>query len=183
MRRLFCILLVALLVFGLCACSNQEEIVPGPYEYPDVAGDPRLVFEDFCAQIEHSFALGIDLYAHYNDEKIKEAAVTSRLDYMLGVKILEWEQITEDLYAAMIEGQSIRYDFHKTRTLYYVGRFNGRWYVMRNHTHIPEELTKGVDLDKYILKWVECEKETYKVFCEVKNVTPMENYDPFKWME
>lgn len=110
----------------------------------------REFYEEFTEMELTDPVRAIEQYVHYEDDASKAIALeqAERGDVDASTEILHMEKLSEDLWAVEISymipvapGRETGYHF--------VGKVDGAYKVMRNVRGIPEELSRGLDLEPY----------------------------------
>ncbi len=144
-RTLAYALVVSLVAVGLMVGCTFTGAAQDPEEQKI-----REFYEDFIQQEQTDPVYALEQFVYIEDENSKIIALTyaERGEVATSTEILNVEKLSEDLWAVEIsyvlpanpEGDTA-YNF--------VGKVDGAYKVMRNVRAIPEELSRGLDLEPY----------------------------------
>lgn len=133
-----CLLLVTVFVFILCGCASEP--------------DARDVYEDYLELAEVSLSAAINKYCHYERIEIYHMAWDTP-EYMTSHEILNWEQLSDNLWAAKIRYTSpIGGEDVASEGTNFVGLIQGTYKIFISIEEVPYFLTEGLDLEEYYLE-------------------------------
>lgn len=130
------VLLISLFAFFL---YTKKDTVPG---------EVKELYINYLETIKSDYAKAVNEYCHFEMPAIKEMTEQAD-DYITSYNILGWEKLNDDLWAVetsfktlSIPGGSTMYNF--------IGKLNGKYYVMINAYQVPPQLHKNFNPLHYI---------------------------------
>ena len=166
MKQIIPIILVLTMVISLlCACTNDPTMpttttpttapttMPAPSTAHPVSNDPSLeilsFYLEYCEATKRDSVMALLQYVHYEDkETLKLALSVAPDDPVMHYEIIRLERLSDDLWL-------IEECFYSKLTpggicgLNFVGRINGKLYVITGKSQIPPHLKEGLVIEDY----------------------------------
>ncbi len=159
--RLIAIFLLLLCL--LCACGEdptEPSVHPStsttaviPPTVPNISDDPSLEILNFYLEyLEASKISAVDAilkYLYFENEEYRLLSLSSaEHDNFLSYQMIRLEKLSDDLWLieSFIQSEKIPGGIYG---LNFVGRIDGKLYVMSNKREIPEYLKNGLEIEDY----------------------------------
>ena len=158
-KRLLAGLLVPVILFALCACSNEEKLEEPTNSTDATEATEEVKYEkadffsvinfylSYLARYRYDPGDAFKEYRHFEQDSLREALADVN-DPITNYEILEVKKLNDQLWVIHVSSTTVRepewYDYHN-----FVGLIDGRLYVMINQFNVPAELMEGLDLSEY----------------------------------
>lgn len=115
---------------------------------PSPPSEITVMYNDFLSSFSEGTYSDIDPYLHY---EIPEHRILNE-QYFANISkhdIKNWKMLNSNLWVAKTYIQ-LDYEEKGNICYHFVGMIEGEWRIMLGQHHVPSELSRGIDLTKYI---------------------------------
>ncbi len=115
-----------------------------------VPRDVKDFYEEYLEVLQTDINRAILEYRHHEFvSDLHNSLNTPQGGVPTDLRILKWERLSDELWAVQLENSSPIVE--SMRLIWnFVGNIRGKYYVMINPTHVPEDLSQGVELSGFV---------------------------------
>lgn len=123
-------------------------VVIGRFNKQKVPSEAKALYSTYMQTIQYDYGKAANEYCHFEMPVIKELTEESD-DFVTSYNILNWERINDELWVVETSFRTLSIPDGDTM-FNFVGKIDGKYYVMINAYQVPTQLHKNFNPLHYI---------------------------------